>query len=85
MSILIKDHELLQKYNEIWEKVINNIKKEFHGEPVYNGKYLKTKIKSYNKKKSPQMFTIIRYQKKVLNLFCLSVILIDSVFRMGTM
>ena len=50
MSILIKDHELLQKYNEIWEKVINNIKKEFHGEPVYNGKYLKTKIKSYNKK-----------------------------------
>ena len=32
--------------------------------------------------KSTQIFAIIKYQKKVLNLFiCLSVILIDSVFR----
>ena len=47
---LIKDDELLQKYNEIWEIVKNNLKKEFDCEPVYNQKYLKAKIKSYNEK-----------------------------------
>ena len=33
ISFLIKDDELLQKYNEIWEKVKNSIKKEFNSEP----------------------------------------------------
>ena len=47
---LIKDDELLQKYNEIWEKVKNGFKKEYDSEPVYNKKYLKAKIKSYNGK-----------------------------------
>ena len=34
MSVLIKDDEILEKYNEIWEKVKNSIKKEFDSEPV---------------------------------------------------
>ena len=36
MSFLIKDDELLEKYNEIWEKLKNIIQKEFDSEPVYN-------------------------------------------------
>ena len=35
-SFLIKDDELLEKYNEIWEKVSNSIKRGFDREPVYN-------------------------------------------------
>ena len=50
MPFLLKDDELLEKYNEIWENVKNSIKKEFDSEPVYNQKYLKAKIKSYNGK-----------------------------------
>ena len=50
MSFLIKDDELLEKNNEIWENVRNSIKKEFDSEPVYDEKYLRTKIKSYNGK-----------------------------------
>ena len=34
ISFLIKDNELLEKYNEIWEKVKNSLKKEFDIEPV---------------------------------------------------
>ena len=34
MSVLIKDDEVLEKCNEIWEKVKNSIKKEFDSEPV---------------------------------------------------
>ena len=48
MSFLIKDDELLEAYHEIWEKVKNIIKKEFDSEPLYNEKYLRAKIKSYN-------------------------------------
>ena len=43
MSFLIKYHELLEKYNENWEKVKNCIKKEFDSETVYNEKYQKAK------------------------------------------
>ena len=50
MSFLIKDDELLEKYNEIWKKAKNIIKKEFDSEPLYNEKYLKGKINSYNRK-----------------------------------
>ena len=41
MSFLIKDDELLEKYNQIWENASNSIKKGFDSEPVYNEKYLK--------------------------------------------
>ena len=50
MSFLMKDDELSEKYNGIWEKDKNIIKKEFDSEPVYNEKYLKAKIKSNNGK-----------------------------------
>ena len=40
MSFLIKNDELLEKYNEIWEKVSNSIKKGLYSEPVYNEKYI---------------------------------------------
>ena len=50
MSFLIKDDELLEKYNKIWEKVENSVRKEFDSEPLYNEKYLKVKVKSYNGK-----------------------------------
>ena len=50
MLFFIKDDELLKKDNEIREKVKNSIEKEFDSEPVYNEKYPKAKIKSYNGK-----------------------------------
>ena len=34
--LLIKDDELLEKYNEIWEKVKDSLKKELDNESVYN-------------------------------------------------
>ena len=45
MFFLIKDKKLLNKYNEIWKKVSNITEKEFGSKPVYNEKYLETKIK----------------------------------------
>ena len=82
ISFLIKDDELLEKYNEIWEKVRNSLKKEFDNEPVYNEKYLKAKIKSCNGKINTN-FHNNKIPKEGSQLICLSVILIDSTFRTG--
>ena len=68
MSFLIKDDELIERYNEILEKVEKSIKKEFDSELMYNEKYLEAK-KNLVMEKSIQVFVIIKYQKKVLSLF----------------
>ena len=81
MSFLIKDDELLEEYHEIWEKV-KNIKKEFDSEPVCNEKYLKAKIKSYNGKINTN-FHSNKILKEGSQFICLSIILIDPVFRTG--
>ena len=47
MYFLIKDDDLLEKFNTIWNKVSADIKKEFDSELVHNEKLLKTKIKSH--------------------------------------
>ena len=38
------------KFQKKKKKFENSIKKEFNSEPVYNRKYLKAKITSYNEK-----------------------------------
>ena len=35
-------------YNEIWDKISYASGKKFDSNPVYNKKYLRIKIKSYN-------------------------------------
>ena len=35
-SFLIKDDELSEKYNEIWEKIKDSPKTEFGSKPVYH-------------------------------------------------
>ena len=47
MYFLIKDDYVLEKCNNIWDKISADIKKEFNIEPVCNKEYLKTKIKFY--------------------------------------
>ena len=63
-----KDNELLEKYNEIWDKVSNTIKKGFDSKPVYNEKYFKTKMKSCEGKVNTN-FLMIKCQRRVLITF----------------
>ena len=76
ISFLIKNAELLEKYNKMWIKVKHGIKKEFDSEPVYNEKYLKAKIKSY-KEKIYTNFHNNKIPKEDSQFVCLSMILID--------
>ena len=64
------------------KKVSNSVKKEFDGEPVYNEKYLRTKIRSYEGKTNA-IFHNARMPKEGSHCICLSVILIESDFKTG--
>ena len=50
MYFLVKDEDLLEKYDTIWDKVSADIKKEFDSEPVYKKNVLITKIKFHDDK-----------------------------------
>ena len=79
MNHLVKDEKILKKYLKIWNKIKSLIKKELNSEPVYNDKYIKTKIKIYNDK----VYTNFQHNKMPKDneyCACLSVILLDSIF-----
>ena len=46
MSFVIKD--VLDKYNEVWNKIKKTLKITFHSIPIYNKKYIKAKVREFN-------------------------------------
>ena len=71
----LKDEKFLEKF---FRK--KNLLEEFDSEPVYNGKYLKTKIKSYNGKVNTS-FDNSKIPKEGSQCIYVSVILTYSVYR----
>ena len=43
MSFLIKDDDVWEKYENIWDVIKNNRDINFHSKPIYEQKYLKVK------------------------------------------
>ena len=82
MSFILEDKQLLKNYNKIWENVEKLMKIDFESKPVYvdDDRYIKTKIKAYEKsiitnfhnKKTP---------KEKASCKCLSIIMIVSVIK----
>ena len=67
MFFEIKEYELLEKYNKIFDKVSSIIEKAFNTQPVFKEKQLKTKINYYNGKSITHFFQQInKYPKKIL-------------------
>ena len=79
INLWVSGKKILEKYSGIWNKIKNLIKKEVNSEPVYNDKYIKTKIKSYN----DRVYTNFQHNKIPKDneyCVCLSVILLDFIF-----
>ena len=43
MSLVIKDDDILDKYNEVWDKIKETLNIKFHSMPVYDEKCIKAK------------------------------------------
>ena len=48
ISFVIKDDDVLDKYNEIWDKIKRKLNIKFHGMLVYDEKYIKAKVREFN-------------------------------------
>ena len=48
MSFLIKNSEVWEKYEDIRDVIKNKLNIKFHSQPIYENKYLKTKVREFN-------------------------------------
>ena len=48
MSFVIKDDSMLDKYNEIWNKIKNTLNIKSNSMPVYDEKYIKATVREFN-------------------------------------
>ena len=81
MSFAIKDDDVLDKCNEIWDKIKGTLKIIFHCGPVYDEKYIKAKVRGFNGVIKTN-FLGDKIPKESMHYTCIACITIDSVMRM---
>ena len=64
MSFLIKNSEVWEKYEDIWNVIKNKLNIKFHSQPIYENKYLKTKVRNLMVVLK-QTSEVMVYQKKI--------------------
>ena len=78
---MIKNDEVLKKYERIWDVINNELDIKFHIKLVYEQKYLKTKVRDYNGAIKTK-FLGNGIPKENMHYTCIACITIDSVMRM---
>ena len=82
MSFLIKDDEVGEKYEEIWNVIKNKPGIKFHSEPIYEQKYLKAKVREFDGNIKTN-FLGNGMPKKNMHYTCIACITIDSIMKMN--
>ena len=82
MSFIIKDNIILDKYNEIWEKIKEMLSIKFHSMPIYDQTHIITKVREFDGKiKTNLLGNEIR--KENMHYTCIACITIDSAMKMN--
>ena len=81
MSFMIKNDDVLDKYNEIWNKIKKTLNTKFHSMPVYDEKYIKAKVREFNGVIKTN-FLGDEIPKENVHYICIACITIDSVVKM---
>ena len=80
MSFLIKDDEVWDKYDKMWDVIKSKLNIKFHSEPVYEYQYLKTKVRELNGEIKTN-FLNNGMPKENIPYSCIACITIDSVIN----
>ena len=80
-SFVIKDDDLLDKYNEIWGKIKETLSIKFHSTPFYDEKYIKANAREFSVVIKINFLTD-KAPKENNNYTCIACIAIDSFMRM---
>ena len=78
---MVKDDNVLDKYNKIWNKIKEKLSIKFHSMPVYDETYIKAKVREFDGKIKTN-FLGNEVPKENMHYTCIACITIDSVMRM---
>ena len=81
MSFVIKDDDMLDNYNEIWDKTKEKLNIKFHSMFIYDEKYIKSKVREFNGEIKTN-FLGDEIPKGNMHYTCIACITIDSIMRM---
>ena len=48
MSLMVKNDNVLDEYDETWDKIKEKLNINFHNRPVYDEKYIKAKVREFD-------------------------------------
>ena len=82
MSFVTKNDDILDKYNEIWDKIRETLNIKFHSMPAYYEKYIKAKVREFNGVIKPNVLDD-EILKESMHYTCITCITIYSVMRMN--
>ena len=80
-GFMVKDDNVLDKYNKIWDKIKEKLNIKFHSKPVSNQTYLKAKVREFGGVIKTN-FLGDEVPKENMHYTCIGCITIDSVMRM---
>ena len=82
MSLLIKNSEVWEKYEDIWNVIKSKLNIKFHRQPIYENKYLKVKVRKFDRSIKTN-FLGNNLQKENTYYTYIACITIDSVLKMN--
>ena len=82
MSFLIKNSEVWEKYEEIWDVIKKKLNIKFHSQPIYENKYLKAKVREFIGSIKTN-FLGNNVQEENTYYTCIACITLDSVLKMN--
>ena len=82
MSFLIKNDEVWEKYEDIWDVIKNKLGIKFHSEPIYEKKYFKSKVREFDGQIKTN-FLGDGLPKENIYYTCIACITIDCVMKMN--
>ena len=77
----IRDDEVLDKYNEIWDVIKSKLSIKFHSESIYDKNYIKTKVREFHGAIKTN-FLGYKVPKENMHYTCIACVTNDSVVRM---
>ena len=87
MYFFTDNNEFLKRYTAIWEKLSDLVNEKFDSDPIYNNKYINTKIRSYNNDIKTNFCNIDNKNNKLSEknkpYKCVSLISLDSVIKIN--
>ena len=83
MSFFIKNSEVWEKYEDIWNVIKNKLKIKFHSQPIYQNKYLKNKVWEFDGNIKANFLGNNLQKKKKTYYTCIACITVDSVIKIN--